>query len=265
MFIDTHAHIYLPQFDDDRDETLNRARKAGVEKILMPNIDLTSVESLHRVEQRYPAMCHSMMGLHPCSVDKHFAEHLDGILAHLDSRDYIAVGEIGLDLYWDKTYLEEQIEAFKLQTQWAHKRGLPIVIHSRESTKELLQILEGLALPGLRGVFHCFSGNADEGKRIVDLGFFLGIGGVVTFKNGGLDQVLPEISLEHLILETDAPYLAPHPYRGKRNESAYIPLIAEKLSAIYDGSIELIAEQTSKNAQTLFGPLMPPKDTNTAS
>ena len=265
MFIDTHAHIYLSQFDDDLDEMMQRALKVGVGKILMPNIDVDTFDRLHAVEQQYPKHCFAMMGLHPCSVNGQYEKQLDQIKERLEAREYIAVGEIGLDLYWDKTYLAEQIEAFKIQTFWAHERKLPIVIHSRDSTSQLIEILEDLALPGLSGVFHCFSGNIEEGIRILDLGFYLGIGGVSTFKNGGLDLVLPEMPLDRLILETDAPYLAPHPYRGKRNESAYIPLIAERLGSLYNCELKVIEDTTTQNANFLFSLSNQPNDTRYAS
>ena len=257
MYIDTHAHIYLDQFDDDRAAMIQRARAAGVGKILMPNIDATTIAKMHDTEALYPDLCFAMMGLHPCSVGADFEKVLGEIEQVLRMRDYVAVGEIGLDLYWDKTFVSEQMEAFKVQVGWAHQLGLPIVIHSRQSSSQLLEALEALALPGLTGVFHCFSGTKSEAQRIIDLGFYLGIGGVVTFKNGGLDKILPMVPLDHIILETDSPYLAPHPHRGKRNESAYVVLVAEKLKVIYNTPLEQIEFITTQNAMSLFGSLPP--------
>jgi len=256
MFTDTHAHIYLPQFED-LDEVIMRSLENEVGQILMPNIDLKTIESMHEVEAAYPAICHAMMGLHPCSVDNDFEQILSGIKEQFDHRSYLAVGEIGIDLHWDKSYLEQQIEAFTIQTTWAHQRSLPIVIHSRESTEEILALLEKLALPGLTGVFHCFTGTEVQAERAIALGFVLGIGGVVTFKNGGLDKILPKIPVEKIILETDAPYLAPHPYRGKRNEPSYIPTIAMKISEVYGIPMSEVATETTGTAQELFD-LLPP-------
>ncbi|MCB0665792.1 MAG: TatD family hydrolase [Saprospiraceae bacterium] len=252
MYIDTHAHLYLEQFDEDRNEVIQSARDQGIDKIFMPNVDLSTIEAMHEVARDYPSVCFPMMGLHPCSVHQEFEKDLQEIEAYFTKQKYIAVGEIGIDLYWDKSYYQQQIEAFKIQVQWAMSRRLPIVIHSRESIDEILDILEGLALPDLQGVFHCFTGDKTQAARIRDLGFYLGIGGVVTFKNGGLDKSLSAPDLKHVILETDAPYLTPHPYRGKRNESAYIPLIAEKLAQILHVSESELGIQTTENALRLF-------------
>jgi TatD DNase family protein len=265
MFIDTHAHIYLPQFEKDQSQMIARAVDVGVHKILMPNIDLDSVELMHQTEHRYPSICFSMMGLHPCSVGPNFEESLIRLKENLDTRDYIAIGEIGMDLYWDKSHVEEQVAAFKIQVGWAQNKSIPVVIHSRESTLQLIEILEELAISGLTGVFHCFSGTVTEAQRIIDLGLYLGIGGVVTFKNGGLDKVLPNLDLSNIILETDAPYLAPQPYRGKRNESAHLIHIANKVSALYDIPLSEVARITSANAITLFGELNQPIEGKKAS
>jgi len=252
MFIDTHAHIYLPEFNDI-DDIVKRSLDLGVEKVLMPNIDLKTIDAMHKVEAAYPNMCHAMMGLHPCSVDLDFEDTLSHIKKELDQRLYLAIGEIGIDLYWDKSLLAQQADAFTIQTTWAHERTLPIVIHSRESTEEILAILEKLALPGLKGVFHCFTGTPKQAERVIALGFVLGIGGVVTFKNGGIDKILADIPMDKIILETDAPYLAPHPYRGKRNEPSYIPIIGLKVSELYNVPISQVAQVTTQTAQQLFG------------
>ena len=259
MYIDTHAHLYLSQFDEDIDQVIQNALAQKVNKVFMPNVDLDTVNAMHRLAEIYPDICFPMMGLHPCSVGEAFESDLAQMEDLFSQRSYIAVGEIGIDLYWDKTFFKQQVEAFKIQVEWAHKWSLPIVIHSRESIDEILAILEEMNLPGLRGVFHCFTGNLEQSQRIIDLGFLMGIGGVVTFKNGGLDKVLPQIGLEWIILETDAPYLAPHPYRGKRNESAYIPIIADKLAILYQvGSMD-IAKKTTENALRLFAGVNQPK------
>lgn len=258
MFIDTHAHLYLEQFDEDLDEVIARAQQAGIDKILMPNVDLTTLGSMLQVAASYPGTCFPMMGLHPCSVDLNFEKVLLELEPQLNQDRYIAIGEIGIDLYWDKTFLPQQIEAFKIQVQWASQRKLPVVIHSRESIEEILDILENLALPGLTGVFHCFTGNEEQASRIEELGFYLGIGGVVTFKNGGLDKIMPHLDIDRIILETDAPYLAPHPYRGKRNESAYIQIIAEKVAQLLECSEEELGERTTTNAMNLFARLNQP-------
>lgn len=257
MYIDTHAHLYLPQFEEDLPDVIERARSSGITRILMPNVDLTTAGAIHQVEKDYPDVCEAMMGLHPCSVDSDFEVVLTKTESMIGQRDYVAIGEIGIDLYWDKTFFQEQIEAFRIQVQWAHEKKWPIVIHSRESIDEILEILEGLSLPGLKGVFHCFTGSIKQAERILDLGFLMGIGGVVTFKNGGLDQVLPKIDLESLVLETDAPYLAPHPYRGKRNESSYIPIVADKIAFLYKTTVKEIARITTRQANDLFVPIQP--------
>jgi len=252
MYIDTHAHLYLPEFSEDLPVVLKRAQDAGVTKILMPNIDLDSVAALHQVEEEHPDLCQAMMGLHPCSIDDRFETVLARIEGLIKQRDYIAIGEIGIDLYWDTTFFAQQVEAFKIQAGWAHERDWPIVIHSRDSIDEILEILESLHFPGLRGVFHCFTGNRKQAERIVDLGFSMGIGGVVTFKNSGLAEVLTFVDPQSLVLETDAPYLAPHPHRGKRNESSYIHLIAGRLADIYEMETDTIGQITTLQATALF-------------
>ncbi len=250
--VDTHAHLYLNKFDEDREETMQRAAANGVNRIYLPNIDRQSIDSMLKMERTYPETCFPMMGLHPCSVKENYLEELEIVENWLKKRPFIAVGEIGLDLYWDKTFFSQQKEAFKMQMNWAKDLDIPIVIHSRESTKEVIEILKEEKTDKLRGIFHCFGGNVEEARQIIDLGFLLGIGGVLTYKKSGLDQTLTEIDLKHIVLETDAPFLSPVPYRGKRNESSYILNIAERLATIKNKSVEEVAEITTKNANTVF-------------
>ena len=251
--IDTHCHLFAEQFEADRDEMITDAMEAGVGLFLLPNIDTESIPSLYELSDKYPSTCLPMMGLHPCSVFADYKTTLDTIYAELNSRKFIAIGEIGLDYYWDVTFKEQQIDAFKTQLQWAIDMKLPVAIHTRNSFEDAISIVEEMQPKGLTGVFHCFSGTLEDAKRIIATGFYLGIGGVLTFKNGGIDKVLPDIPLEYLILETDAPYLAPVPYRGKRNEPKYLPLVAQKLAEIKGVDIEIIAKNTSDNAKKLFG------------
>ncbi len=250
--IETHAHIYLDQFDKDILEVMDRAESEGVEKIYMPNIDSTSIDAMLERELRYPGVCFPTMGLHPCSVNKHFEKELYLVESWLGKRPFAAVGEIGTDLYWDKTFWPQQQEAFKIQCEWALKYDLPVVIHCRESIDESITLVRPFADSGLKGVFHCFTGTLEQAREIIDLGFLLGIGGVVTFKNGGLDKVLPEIGIDHLVLETDSPYLAPVPHRGKRNEPAYLSLVAEKICSVAKIDLDMVISTSDKNAADLF-------------
>lgn len=253
MFIDTHTHLYAEAFDADRNEMIQRALDAGVEKLLLPNIDLESLEQMYALERAFPAACHAMLGLHPTSVGKNWEEQLDQLAQEWEKRPFIAVGEIGIDLYWDQSLLAEQTAAFRTQIEWAKERNLPIVIHARESFSEIYAVLDEVNDERLRGVFHCFTGTPEDVLKIQSYGgFYFGVGGVLTFKKSGLDQVLPLIPTDRLLLETDAPYLAPTPYRGKRNESAYIPLIAEKMSDLLAVSVDQIAAWTTQNARELF-------------
>lgn len=249
---DTHAHIYSDEFLPDREDVLSRAREAGVEKIYMPNIDHTSIDAMLEVEMKYPGQCFAMMGLHPCSVKTDFQKELYLVEQWLGKRKFHAVGEIGTDLYWDKTFWEQQKEAFVIQVNWAKKHKLPIIIHCRESIDQTIELLEPLVDKTLRGIFHCFSGDAAQAKRIIAMGFYLGIGGVATFKNGGLDKVLPEVPMDRIVLETDSPYLAPVPHRGKRNEPSYIPLIANKVCELMNVAVEELQKTTSANAGKIF-------------
>lgn len=252
MLIDTHAHLYAKQFDEDRESMLERAKASGVEKFYLPNIDSNSIEGMLELEAKYPESCFPMMGLHPCSVKENYEEELAIVEEWLFKRPFCAVGEIGIDLYWDKTTLPQQIIAFRKQIGWAKQLDLPIIIHARESTEEILEVLESEKDDKLRGIFHCFGGTVEEANRITDLGFYLGIGGVLTFKKSGLDKTMQEIDLKHVVLETDAPYLAPTPYRGKRNESSYVRLVAEKLAGVKNMPFTEVAAITSANARKIF-------------
>lgn len=253
MYIDTHTHIYLKQFDEDIKEAIERCQLSSVDALYMPNIDVSSINRVKKLSEQYPKICKPMMGLHPCSVKEDYQEQLGILRKELDgSTKYIAVGEIGIDLYWDKTFVEQQKEAFSKQIDWALELDIPIVIHSRDSLDITISTVSDMQNGKLRGVFHCFNGTVDQGKQIQDLGFYMGIGGVVTFKNAGVDKVVSQLNISNMILETDSPYLAPVPYRGKRNESSYIPMIAEKLGAILDRPIEEIGKITTDNALRLF-------------
>ncbi len=250
--IDTHAHIYASEFDNDRDQVVERALAQGVEKILLPNIDLDSIEPMLQTEAAYPEICRSMMGLHPCYVDGNVKQTLEIIHSWFAKHNFIAVGEIGIDLYWDKTYKAEQEMAFTTQLNWAKEMKLPVVIHTRDSIQETLTLLEKEQDGSLSGVFHCFGGSVEEAKAINDLGFHLGLGGVTTFKNGGMDKVIPHLDMDFVILETDCPYLAPVPHRGKRNEPSYIPLVAERIASLRELSIDDVQAMTNRNANRLF-------------
>ncbi|MCF3111415.1 TatD family hydrolase [Niabella sp. CC-SYL272] len=252
MLIDTHAHIYSKEFDSCRSEMIQRAFDATVSAILMPAIDSETHASMLAVEAAYPGKCLSMIGLHPVSVKEHFKEELQKIELLLKERSFIAIGETGLDFYWDLSFKRQQEAALEQQIEWALEYRLPLVIHSRESTDACLEIIKKHTPRGLRGVFHCFGGSLSQARAIIDEGFYLGIGGVLTFKKAGLDQVLKELPLDHIVLETDAPYLAPVPYRGKRNEPAFLPLIAQKLAEVTGKGVEEIAQITTANAKKLF-------------
>lgn len=253
QLIDTHAHLYSKQFSNDRPAMLQRAREAGLSKILLPAIDAESHENMLKLEEENPGFCLAMMGLHPCSVKEDYERELKIIEDYLANRSFIGVGEIGLDFYWDLTFKEQQFKAFHRQIEWALHYDLPIAIHSRNANDECIQVVREHQKGGLKGVFHCFSGTVDQARHMIELGFYLGIGGVLTFKNGGLDKVLEEIDSRHLVLETDAPYLAPVPFRGKRNESSYLTYVAQKLADLKQTNVQEIIDQTSQNAQNLFG------------
>ncbi|MCK4569054.1 MAG: TatD family hydrolase [Bacteroidales bacterium] len=252
ILIDTHTHLYLNAFDDDRDAMVERAIASGVKYMFLPNIDSSSVRGMHTLCERFPENCFPMMGLHPTSVKDNFREELVKVEKAFDEHTYYGVGETGIDLYWDKTYYREQVEAFNRQIDLALEYGLPLVIHARESFTEIFRVLENRDINGLRGVFHCFTGTMEEAERAIRLGFMLGIGGVLTYKNSGLDKVVAELGIKHLILETDAPFLPPVPHRGKRNESAYVIHVADRLSEVLGRSTQEVAEATTSNACKLF-------------
>lgn len=258
--IDTHAHIYLPEFTADRGKMLLRAKNEGVSKVFMPAIDAASHAAMLALENEVSGFCLAMMGLHPCSVKENYREELKIVRKYLEERSFIAVGEIGLDFYWDKTFLEQQYAAFHKQIEWALEYAIPVSIHSRNATEECIAVMgeyQKSFLSGtqekLNGVFHCFSGTVEQAQKVIELGLYLGIGGVVTFKNAGLDKVLETVPLESLILETDAPYLAPVPFRGKTNEPSYLKYVVQKLSEIKGVEMEEIAAITTANAKKLFG------------
>lgn len=250
-WIDTHAHIYNAKFKDDLSDIINNCRESGMIKIYMPNVDHTSIDAMLEVEAQFPE-CVATMGLHPCSVGKDFEKELYIVEEWLNRRPFAAVGEIGIDLYWDKTHFTRQQEAFRVQAKWAKERDVPIIIHCRDAFSETLALVEELKDEKLHGVFHCFTGTLEEAEKAIELGFYLGIGGVATFKNGGLDKVLPQIGLEHLVLETDSPYLAPTPHRGRRNSPAYIPIIAERVAALCEVPLEEVYKVTTTNALKLY-------------
>ena len=250
--IDTHTHLYLKQFNEDIDLVINRSKEIGVKKFIFPAIDSSHFDSMHSLKNKYPDDIYLMSGLHPTDVKEDFKDELNFVVNSLKKHDYVAIGEIGIDLFWDKTYLKQQQEAFRFQIRLAIKHDLPIVIHCREAFNEIFEILDKENCPKLRGVFHCFTGSLKQAKRAIDLGFVLGIGGVVTFKNGGIDKFLNQIDLKYIVLETDSPYLAPVPFRGKRNESSYIIHVVEKLSEVYGLSKKEIADITTKNAEKVF-------------
>ena len=252
MIIDTHSHIYMAEFDADRDSMLMRAENERINLILMPAVDKETYLAMLKTEENFPEKCFSMMGLHPCSVKEGFKADLKIVAEHFEKRRFVAVGETGLDFYWDKTFTKEQYEAFRTQIEWAKHYDIPVVIHSRNSIDECISTIKENQQGNLKGVFHCFSGNERQANEIIDLGFYLGIGGVITFKNSGLDKVMADIDMKNVVLETDAPYLAPVPFRGKRNECSYLKYVVEKLAEIKNVSEEDIASITTKNAKELF-------------
>ena len=250
--IDTHSHIYLPAFDDDQRAMIDRLKSVGVTRVYLPNIDKDSIAQVRVLVNKYPDIMFPMMGLHPCSVKEDFKEQLDLIEKELDSGEYVAVGEIGLDYYWDTTYVEQQKEAYLTQISWAKERKLPFVVHSRDSLDDTIGLVESLQDGGLKGIYHCFNGTIEQAKRIINLGFYMGIGGVVTFKNAGVDKVVAELPLDFMVLETDAPYLTPVPFRGKRNEPSYLMYIAEKIADLKNVTVDEVISITSENALKIF-------------
>jgi TatD DNase family protein len=252
MITDTHTHLYSKEFDKDRETLVEKAIAGGITRFYLPNIDSASIERMLALEQQYPAHCFAMMGLHPCHVNQTVEKELELVKTWLGKREFAAIGEIGIDLYWDKTFLAAQQQAFKVQIDWALEYGYPIVIHCRNAFDEVYAVLQSFSkLP--KGIFHCFSGNLEQAHKILALeGFKLGIGGVVTFKNAGLDKVVEQLELTDLVLETDAPYLAPLPYRGKRNEPAYLLEVARKIAELKNVRVEEVAKITTSNADFIF-------------
>ncbi|TVQ08394.1 MAG: TatD family deoxyribonuclease [Bacteroidetes bacterium] len=251
-FIDTHNHLYLEQFDQDRDMAVERALRAGVKYMLLPNVDEETTGPMLQLHEKYPQNCLPMMGLHPTSVKPGFEKILETMKARFRVMKFFAVGETGIDLYWDKTHFDLQVQSFRTQIEWALEFNLPLVIHSRNSVTEIMDVLDQYRGTNLKGVMHCFPGDTQQARWFTDFGFWLGIGGVVTYKKSAMAEVVKNTPLDKIILETDAPYLPPVPHRGKRNEPAYIPLIANKIAEIKGISREMVAEETTKAAHSLF-------------
>lgn len=254
ILIDTHCHLYLNEFDSDRAEVINRAKNIGVSKFYLPCIDSKVIKDMLKMEMEYKEECFAMMGLHPCSVNATYQDELNIVEEWLQKRKFVAIGEIGLDFYWDKTFNREQYVAFERQMEWALQYKLPIVIHTRQAMQQTIDAVRPFSKQGLTGIFHCFGDTIEAAKQIIEMGFLLGIGGVVTYKNAGLAQILQNVALEHIVLETDAPYLSPVPYRGKRNESVYIMNVAQRLAEIKNVSLEEVALITTRNAEKIFNP-----------
>ena len=252
QIIDTHTHLYLKQFNQDIDEVIKRAINIGVDKFIFPAIDSSYLKQMHDLQSKYSKNIYLMSGLHPVSVKENYKDELGLVVKSLTDHNYVAIGEIGIDLYWDKTFLKQQQDAFEFQIRLAISNDLPIVIHCREGFDEIFEILDVEKCENLRGIFHCFTGTLDQAKRAINLGFKLGIGGVVTFKNGGIDKFINQISIDNIVLETDSPYLSPVPFRGKRNESSYIKYVLSKLSELYGISEEQLAKLTTENSKKIF-------------
>ncbi len=250
--IDTHTHLYSKEFDNDRNDLIRAAIDGSVSTFLMPDIDSKWTAPMLEVANTFPGICLPMSGLHPCSVNEDYKSELQHVEKNLAKGGFIAVGEMGIDLYWEKSFIKEQDIAFETQCRWAAELSLPVALHTREATDHAIRLIHKLNLPSLTGVFHCFSGTLEEAQEIIKMGFMLGIGGVVTYKNGGLDKILPQIPIKNIVLETDAPYLTPTPHRGKRNEPVYIKLVAEKVAAVYGIDVNEVSEVTSSNARKLF-------------
>ena len=250
--IDTHCHLYSTELIHDIDAVIERAGAASVEKFYLPAIDSETAAAMLSLEERFPGKCFAMMGLHPCSVKQNYKEELKLIEDHLSKRKFAAIGETGLDFYWDKTFVKEQYEALRMQADWALQYDVPIVLHTREAMQETIEVIKEYRQTKLRGIFHCFGGSYENAMDIIDCGFLLGIGGVLTYKKSGLDEVLAKIDLKYMVLETDAPYLTPVPFRGKKNESSYLKYIVERLAEVKGTSVEEVATITSANAENVF-------------
>ncbi len=252
MLIDTHCHLYLEEFKKDIDEVILNAQKNEVQQFFLPAINSETTEALLKLEEKFPNHCFAMMGLHPCYVKENFQDELDFVASWLKKRKFAAIGECGLDFYWDKTFIKEQYIVLEKQIEWALEYNVPLILHTRSATQETIDVIKKYKTENLKGIFHCFGGSMEEANQIIELGFYLGIGGVITYKNAGLDIVMKELDLKHIVLETDAPYLSPVPFRGKRNESKYLLTIAEKIATIKNCSLEEIKSITTHNANKLF-------------
>ncbi len=255
ILIDTHCHLYLDEFSSEINNVISRAKSIGVEKFYLPAIDSKEINKMLMLEKAFPGVCFAMMGLHPCSVNQDFKIELKIVEDWLNKRKFAAIGEIGLDFYWDKTFASQQYEAFEMQINLALQFNLPIVIHTRNAMKETINFVKPFVQKGLQGIFHCFSGTQEDAEKIIAMNFYLGIGGVITYKNSGLAEAIKNVDLKYLVLETDAPYLTPVPFRGKRNESSYLKYIAEKIATIYNKSVEEVAAITTLNAEKIFNNL----------
>jgi len=253
LLTDTHTHLYYETDEAKRAALMQRCVDNGIDRLFLPNVDLSSVAKVFELERAFPANCFPLLGLHPCSVTADWQQEVDAIKTAGHDHKIYAIGEIGIDLYWDKTTLPQQIAAFKAQIAWAKSLKLPIVIHCREAFNEVFAVLEEVQDEDLRGIFHCFTGTLEQAQKVISLGFYFGIGGVVTYKNAGLDKILPLIDLRHIVLETDSPYLSPVPHRGKPNESSYLTYIAQKVADVYETSLETIAQITTENSKKVFG------------
>lgn len=253
MLIDTHCHLYLEEFKSDISEVIKRAETDGVEKFYLPAIDSREIDNMLSLEALYPEKCFAMIGLHPCSVKENYLEELEIVKGWLMKRKFAAIGEIGLDFYWDKTFVKQQYAAFRMQIEWALQYNLPIVIHTRNAMQETIDVVKEYVPKGVRGIFHCFGDSSQKATEIIDAGFYLGIGGVLTYKKSGLAETLEQIDLNHIVLETDSPYLTPVPHRGKRNESCYLKYVVNKLAEIKKVSPDEVAAITTRNAQKIFG------------
>jgi TatD DNase family protein len=253
MIVDTHCHLYLDEFKNDIDQVIRRAENEGVNKFYLPAIDSSEIENMLLLETKFPGKCMAMMGLHPCSVKENYLEELAVVSEWLTKRKFAAVGEIGLDFYWDKTFVQQQYEAFRMQIELSLQYDLPIVIHTRNAMQETIDVVKEFVPAGVKGIFHCFGGTVENAEEIITAGFYLGIGGVLTYKKSGLAEVLEQIDLKYMVMETDSPYLTPVPFRGKRNESSYLKYVVEKLAEIKKVSVEEVASITTMNAEKIFG------------
>jgi len=250
--VDTHTHLYVKEFSIDIQQVIERAEKEGVNKFFLPAIDSSETEAMFELEKRFPGKCFAMAGLHPCSVKENYKEELNKVERLLNKRKFAAIGETGLDFYWDKSFIKEQYESLTIQAQWALQYNIPLVLHTRDAMQETIDVIKTYNTRGLKGIFHCFGGTLQNAQDIIDQNFYLGIGGIVTYKNSGLAEVVKDIDIDYIVLETDAPYLSPVPFRGKRNESSYLKYIVQKIAEVKNISIEEVAERTTNNAEKLF-------------